>query len=221
MPTIIPRAIRANEDFRGDFKTVLSLPVAVLKSLVDAMEAAPRVDHEDIDADEIAERHAVGVAGIETAAAVLQHLALWNGGADTNCDFESEVRDIAADIGMSVEHGKRWPTLARILERGTTYQREVEARFAFHFEPAFEDSSFEVMLRPRFEGSSELVAGFHWVIRYHERLGESRAFAFELSEADVEELHEEAGLALEQLARLRESGPLTISKEREASSERE
>ena len=221
MPTIIPMAIRANEDFRGDFKTMLSLPVAVIESLVGAMEAAPRVAPEALDADEIAERHAVGVTDIETVAIVLRHLARWTGRADINCDLESEVGDLAADIGMSDEHGERWPTLARILERGTAYQREVEARFAFHLEPAYEDSSFEVMLRPRSEGTRELVAGFHWVVRYHERPGESRAFAFELSEADVEELREDAGLALEQLAQLRASGPFTLSNTKEASGERE
>lgn len=211
MPTIIPRAIRVNEVFRDDFKTTLSLPVAVLESLVAVMEAAPRVDPDEIDADEIAERHAVDVAGIETAATVLGHLARWTGLAEINTNLESEVRDLATAVGMRSEQEERWPTLARILDRGTAYQRVVEARLAFHLEPAYEDSSFEVMLRPRFEGSSELVAGFHWVVEYHERSGASRAFAFELSEADVMNLRDEASAALEQLSRLRAAGPLALS----------
>lgn len=211
MPTIIPRAIRANDAFRDDFKIALSLPVAVLESLVAVMEAAPRVDPDEIDADAIAERHAVDVASIETAATVLGHLARWTGLAEINTDLESEFRDLSTDVGMRSEQDERWPTLARILDRGTSYQRSVEARLAFHLEPAYEDSSFEVMLRPRFEGSSELVAGFHWVVEYHERLGASRAFAFELSEADVMNLRDEASAALERLAQLRASGPLEIS----------
>lgn len=211
MPAIIPRALRANDAFRDDFRIVLSLPVAVLESLVGAMEAAPRMDPEDLDADEIAKRHAVEAASVETAATMLHHLARWTGLADIDCDLESEVGELATDVGMRNEQEERWPTLARILDRGTAYQRAVEARLAFHLEPAYEDSSFEVMLRPRFEGSSELVAGFHWVVEYHERSGASRAFAFELSEADVMNLRDEASAALKQLSRLRAAGPLSLS----------
>lgn len=211
MPTMIPRAIRANDAFRDDFKIALSLPVAALDNLVEVLAGAPRVDPQDIDIEGIAKRHGVESKDIETASTVLRYLARRAAATEVGIDPGTEVAGLATDLGMSAERLERWPVLSRILERSTEYQRKLEAWYAFHLEPAYEGSEFEVMLRPRRRDDYELVAGFHWTITYHGPSDETQAFAFNLAEADVEKLRDEASAALERLAQLRASGPLEIS----------
>ena len=190
MAELIPKSLRKNEAFRTDVELALSLPVEALADLVSVIGEQPSADSDELDLED---------EDLTSAASVLIYLARRIARLDEGLPSEAALRDFAEDLGVSQDFAVRWPILEPLLGHGTPYQRAVEERLAFHFEPGYERVAFEVMLRPRRAGSKELVGGFHWTIRYHHPSGESRALGLQVAEGDVEELVEKAQEALREL----------------------
>ena len=191
MNGLIPKSLRDNESFRSDVKASLSLPVEGLSDLVNELRTYPAASAEDLHLSVITGDSEV----LESAATLLVYLARRVCRAEGEIDPELELRTFAQEIGVTTDEW--WPIISPLFEKGGPYQREAEAIHAFHLDPGFEGVSFEVLMRPRRPGSSDLVAGFHWTIKYHEQSGDPRSLSFVIAKSQVEELARVARMALE------------------------
>ena len=187
MPDLIPSSLRSDPDFRKDFGLLLAMPVGALTDLVETVAGHPMAEIGDLGVEEEDPRR---------AAYLLTYLAPRIG---HHPHPKTELMAFAEEMGAPEDFDVRWPVLERLLGAGTPFQREMEARLAFHLEPGFDKVSFEVMLRPRHTNTAELAGGFHWTIQYHNPAGSPQVLALLLAKGDVEDLITEAQAALDAL----------------------
>lgn len=209
---VIPKSMRANEAFLGDFRVVSSQPTPVLEGLVGLIGTAPVSNHsaDDVDTEGLATAYGVPEEELETAVAVLTFLARAVALSEPEADAESEILAFAEDVGLE-SMSSLWATLSPILQRGRPYQMRVAESLAFHGTPGYDGSDFDVVFRPARSDPKTLLPGIRWTIRYHKASGDSDALSFGLSPAELERIREEADRALDEVAQYRRGGTLEIA----------